>query len=138
MVKKVHSESQILLISSKLAKVSVWHKISLLAYTEVSIHCKWIFDGCKIVSYQLGIESMSEVTTTRDIEWKKLKKPPKLVWPLCLHKHILAITFYYWQVMVNKHILLTSLNQVVVCDEFEEYCIILATISLLGDSHVTH
>ena len=79
MVKKVNSESQILLLRSKLAKVSVWHKISLLAYTEVSIHCKCIFNGCKIVLYQLGHESMSEVTITRDIEWKKLKKPPKLV-----------------------------------------------------------
>ena len=139
MVKKVPDESQILFLRSKLAKVSVWHKISLLAYTEVSIHCKWIFNGCKIVSYQLGIESMSKVTITRDIEWKKSKKTTKVsVWHLCLHKHILAITFYYWQVMVNKHILLTSLNQLVVCDEFEEYCIILTTISRLGDSHVTH
>ena len=71
MMQKVHSESQILLLSSKLAKVSVWHKISLLAYTEVSIYCKCIFIGCKIVSYQLGIESMSEATITRDIEQTK-------------------------------------------------------------------
>lgn len=90
MMQKVHSEFQILLLSSKLAKVSVWHKISLLAYTEVSIHCKWIFNGCKIVSYQLGIESMSEVTITRDIEWKKSKKPPKLV---C---DIYAYTSIFW------------------------------------------
>ena len=73
MVKKVHSESQNLPWRSKLAKVSVWHKISLLAYTKVSIHCKLIFNGCKIVSYQLGIESMSEVIITRDIEQKNLK-----------------------------------------------------------------
>ena len=90
MVKRVHSESQILLLMSKLEIVSVWHKTSLLAYTEVSIHCKWIFNGCKIVSYQLGIESMSEVTITRDIEWKKLKKPPKLV---C---DIYAYTSIFW------------------------------------------
>lgn len=88
MVKKVPSESQILLLRSKLAKVSVWHKISLLAYTEVSIHCKLIFNGCMIVLYQLGIESMSKVTITREIEWKKSKKTPKLVCDICAYTSI--------------------------------------------------
>ena len=44
----------------------------------------------KIVSYQLGIESISEVTITRDIEWKKSKKTPKLV---C---DIYAYTSIFW------------------------------------------
>ena len=61
MVKKMPSESQILLFRSKLGKVSVWHKISLLAYTEVSNHCKCIFNGCKIVSYHRGCGSISKV-----------------------------------------------------------------------------
>ena len=78
MVKKVLFESKILLFRSKLAKVSVWHKISLLAYTEVSNHCKCIFNGCKIVSYH-GFGSMSKVMITREIEWKILKQPQKLV-----------------------------------------------------------
>ena len=74
MAKKMPSEAQILLFRSKLAKVSVWHKISLLAYTEVSIHCKCIFNGCDIVSYHRGLGSMSKVTITREIEWNLKKK----------------------------------------------------------------
>ena len=66
---------------------------------------------------------------------KKIQKTTKVsVWHLCLHKHILAITFWDWLIMLNKHILLTSLNQLVVCDEFEMYCIIITTISRLGDN----
>ena len=65
-LKKMPSESQILLFRSKLTKVSVKHKISLLAYTEVSIHCKCIFNGCKIVSYHMGFGSMSKVTIIRE------------------------------------------------------------------------
>ena len=90
MVKKVLFESKILLFRSKLAKVSVWHKISLLAYTEVSNHCKCIFNGCEIVSYHRGFGSMSKVTITMEIEWKNSKKPQKLV---C---DIYAYTSIFW------------------------------------------
>ena len=70
---------------------------------------------------------------------KKFEKTTKVsVWHLCLHKHILAITFYDWEIMSNKQILLTSHNQLVVCDEFEQYRIILTTISRPGDGRVTH
>ena len=136
MVKKMPSESQILLFRSKLAKVSVWHKISLLAYTEVSIHCKCIFNGCDIVSYHRGLWSMSN---KKGNLMKKFEKTTKVsVWHLCLHKHILAITFYDWEIMSNKHIFPTSRNQLVVCDEFEQCRIILTTISRPGDGRVTH
>ena len=90
MVKKMPSESQILLFRSKLAKVSVWHKNGLFAYREVSIHCKYILNGCKIVSYHRGFGSMSKFTITREFEWKSLKKPQKLV---C---DIYAYTSIFW------------------------------------------
>ena len=67
---------------------------------------------------------------------KKFEKTTKVsVWHFCLHNHILPLTFYYWEIMTNKHIFLTSHNQLVVCDEFEQYCIIITTISRLGMSH---
>ena len=82
----------------------------------------------------------------------KQKKPPEgckfdekfeqtlkaSVWHLYLHKNILDITFYDWEKMSNKHIFLTSHNQLVVCDESEQYRIILTTISRPGDGRVTH
>ena len=63
---KMPSQSQILLFGSKMANVSVWHKSGLLAYREVSIHCKCILNGCKIVSYHMAFGSMSKVTITSE------------------------------------------------------------------------
>ena len=75
-----------------------WHKISLLAYTEVSNHCKCIFNGCKIVSYHRGFGSMSKVTITKKIGWKNSKKPQKLVCDIYAYTSI----FWPWLSIIER------------------------------------